>query len=279
MSSVSGLFLFGGAVGTAAASSSDNHTSDSQILESCTTIDESGSYVLTTQIRNQTDTCFEVRASDVVFDGNGHVVSGTLQQGTAAIVVRPPENGSEPIQNVTIRNVSLTNWVFGVVYTDVENSTLTDIRTYQTVDGISVVNSTNVTIDRVRTTNGYDGLNVIGSETVQIDDAEVTWLSLIGISVIDSDVVTVSNTVGSGVSVGIAVLGSTNLSLENTTITNLAGEEVIINNSDPSVDTSVETVRPQGAVGRSFTSCDCQIVLRCPVPFSEQEGDTKRSDE
>jgi parallel beta-helix repeat protein len=91
------------------------------IIDGCTVIDESGSYALdgnVTDINNSQmiggsdsrATCIDVRASDVIIDGNGHVFdsadpsSFSEQRGIRV-------NGTFGArENVTVRNVTATDW-------------------------------------------------------------------------------------------------------------------------------------------------------------------------
>ncbi|NLX49443.1 MAG: hypothetical protein GXY82_06145 [Methanospirillum sp.] len=75
------------------------------------TISSPGSYVLTHDIAESSlATCIEIRASNVVFDGGGHLVDGTGTGGSIGISVPGPAAG----RNVTIRNVRVRDWDYGV---------------------------------------------------------------------------------------------------------------------------------------------------------------------
>lgn len=64
------LLLAGGISGVASA---DSHTS----VDSCTTIDEPGTYTLTSDVEtSETGPCFDVQAYPVTVDGDGHTISG-----------------------------------------------------------------------------------------------------------------------------------------------------------------------------------------------------------
>lgn len=78
-------------------------------ITGCTVIDESGHYQLGSDI-SADGTCIEITASDVVLDGQGHTVSD-IDSNTAGngIVVN---STSGRLSNVTIRDVTLTNWAW-----------------------------------------------------------------------------------------------------------------------------------------------------------------------
>ncbi len=79
-------------------------------ITSCTEITSPGEYVLDQNIVNLASArCIEIRSNDVVLDGKGHNISGTPGvSGTYGVYV----NGS----NVTVRNLNISNWGYGVFY-------------------------------------------------------------------------------------------------------------------------------------------------------------------
>lgn len=94
-------------------------------IDSCTVIDEPGGYVLTADLRDRPrNVCIEIRASDVVLAGNGHAVDGV--QNERSIVARAQEPfeprdvgigiglGTEPLSNVTVMDVTVTDSFTGV---------------------------------------------------------------------------------------------------------------------------------------------------------------------
>ncbi|WP_255191394.1 right-handed parallel beta-helix repeat-containing protein [Natronobeatus ordinarius] len=88
---------------------------DGQITE-CTVIDEPGEYELTTDI-NATETCIEITADDVHFDGNNHTVSGD-DSGSGVLVTG--------VEGVTVTNVTVEGWYTGVAFDGVEDSAVTN---------------------------------------------------------------------------------------------------------------------------------------------------------
>ena len=90
------------------------------------TIAAPGSYVLTNDITDSSlAVCIEIRASNVVFDGGGHLVDGAGTADSIGISVQDPQG----VRNVTIRNVRVRDWdrgvsLAGVVDSSVESSVL-----------------------------------------------------------------------------------------------------------------------------------------------------------
>lgn len=67
---VASMLLAGGIAGVASA---DTH----RTVDSCTTINESGTYTLTSDVEtSETGACFDVQAYPVTIDGDGHTISG-----------------------------------------------------------------------------------------------------------------------------------------------------------------------------------------------------------
>lgn len=94
--------VVGVAVGAPAADTS-------RTLDGCGPIDESGTYTLTRNITEAPASgCFSVQADGVTIDGNGHTVVGN-GSGVAVTAMGADE--------VTVSNITLTNWATGVAVT------------------------------------------------------------------------------------------------------------------------------------------------------------------
>ena len=83
-------------------------------------ISQPGTYVLKNDISNSNQLiCIEIRASNVVFDGGGHLIDGTDAEGSAGIFV----NGIDyTVTGVTIKNVRIQDWYYGVYLYGADNS-------------------------------------------------------------------------------------------------------------------------------------------------------------
>jgi len=104
---------------------------DEEVLEpgdiaTCGVIEQSGTYTLTTDLvasEEGVTACFEVKASDVVLDGNGHTLLGDTDEAAEAIhVLGKPD----PLTNVTVRGFTMTGWESGISAKDVTNSRFVD---------------------------------------------------------------------------------------------------------------------------------------------------------
>ncbi|MEN6343150.1 MAG: NosD domain-containing protein [Methanospirillum sp.] len=86
------------------------------------TIAQPGTYVLTNDITNSSQpVCIEIQASNVIFDGGGHLIDGLDSESTAGIYVHGP---SPALSGVTIRNVRVEDWYYGVYLHETANSRL-----------------------------------------------------------------------------------------------------------------------------------------------------------
>jgi cysteine-rich repeat protein/parallel beta-helix repeat protein len=106
-------------------------------ISSCTTISSPGSYILTGDIIDSTETaCINITSSDVVFYGNGHTIDGdssSLERVTHGVLAYNP---TETLSNVEIINLKLTDWLDGVKFYSVDNGRIENIDASSTSAGI-----------------------------------------------------------------------------------------------------------------------------------------------
>jgi parallel beta-helix repeat protein len=124
----------------------------SQTINSCTTINASGEYVLNQDILNSSNNvCIDITASNVIFNGAGHVIdgSGASPNGTKGIIVTG-------FNNVTVENTILTNWEFDILYYGVNagniignNVSLANYSIYLESSANNLVKSNNVNSNNV----------------------------------------------------------------------------------------------------------------------------------
>jgi len=168
---VAGVALIG------TASAQQNATA----IDSCTTIEEPGSYVLTEDIRNSSaEVCIDIRASNVEFDGNGNLIGGNLSQaqrteiaGSAASPTRVGVGvnvGSETrVSNVAVGNVTTTGWVTGVRAVNVSGGETTAVTATGNVDGVVTEGGDNESItNSTAPNNGRIGVAVVGSDNATV---------------------------------------------------------------------------------------------------------------
>lgn len=122
-------------------------------VDSCTTITESGEYVLTTNVTNRTaDACIAITASDVVFDGGGHTIVGDKPHYGIRV-----DNGETAQSNVTVRNVRVDGWVRGIAFMNDSSGVVERTIATDNIEGYLVQESSDVTVR-----NNYAHDNALG---------------------------------------------------------------------------------------------------------------------
>jgi parallel beta-helix repeat protein len=153
-------------------------------IDSCTTIDEPGRYVLTADITNTTaSTCIRITTSDVVFDGNGHTIDGRGTFGTAGVLVGSFGN---PTANVTVQDATVTDWDDGIRYINVDSGTVANTTTAHNRIGLTLLNSSrNMVTNNTATANAVYGISFQGaSHNNTITNNTATSNSLFGIHLV-----------------------------------------------------------------------------------------------
>lgn len=132
-------------------------------ITACTEINQSGVYHLANDISENATMCIVINASDVVLDGNGHVIAGN---GTGYGIY------AEGVENVTVNNLTLTNWSYGV-YLEIDRGGVENVNVANSaVDGIYINGSSDVAIRGVVSdSNGETGIVVKGSDSITMEDA------------------------------------------------------------------------------------------------------------
>lgn len=82
------------------------------LIDSCTTISQPGEYILSQNIINSTfSSCINITSSNVVLDGSGFTIDGIDTWYTYGVYVY---NSIETLTNVTVRNLVVTDWYYGI---------------------------------------------------------------------------------------------------------------------------------------------------------------------
>ncbi|WP_162224251.1 right-handed parallel beta-helix repeat-containing protein [Halorussus salinus] len=153
---------------TAASSSTD---AARQTVDSCTTIDEPGTYVLTTNIENGGKTaiskaCIEITADDVTFDGDGHEIDGRGVSHTKGIAV-------VGAQGVTVRNVAVDDWHSGLLVTNGSTATIESVESFSNTYGVRVENAEEATVENSTVTDNLVGVSAAGG-TVKLSGNDIS---------------------------------------------------------------------------------------------------------
>lgn len=188
---------------------------DGEKIRSCTTIDSPGKYVLVRDITNEDGgTCIEIQANNVQFDGNGHTLRGPHTHGSAAVAAVH----SNELQNVTVRNLHVSNWELGVGARAVQNLSIIGVETRENVNGILVYESTDVLISDSDVADNYFGITAMLSKSVEIRSNEVRSDNRSGILVNESRDVTVADNTVNETEYGIWLFESNDIDVRNNTV-------------------------------------------------------------
>jgi parallel beta-helix repeat protein len=137
-----------------------------QTITDCTTITQPGTYELTQNITNADSNCIDIETSNVVFDGNGFTIDGTNSPSSGITA-----NTGSALTNVTVRNVTLTDWGNGIYYVRVSNGAIHDIIAQNNINGIYLASSSNNTIiTNTIQQNDIHGIILSGSSSTLIYD-------------------------------------------------------------------------------------------------------------
>lgn len=228
-------------VGTAAASTARSNPdiqasqqgAAPQEVTECTTIDSPGYYVLAGNITRdappeEQTTCIDISADDVVLDGNGHEIEGNISVlGYARFtVVGGAAIRAANASNITIRDVRVRSWKYGIRLADVTDADV-QFRGYDYA-GISAVRSEHIRLhdSMLRSANvDLDAEHVVVRRNdINADYNEGIISDGDGIGVEGSDAVIENNRVNAPGSdqrlflVGIALAGNRSLIRDNLVI-------------------------------------------------------------
>jgi len=251
-----GVVVLSGLAGTASAANG------ATVIDDCTVIDESGTYELDGPITDVNDsrmiggsdnraTCIDVRASDVVIDGNGHVFD-SADPGTFSEQRGIRVNGTvEARENVTVRDVTLTDWPRAVWVRNASDVTVEniDVRVREEsiprgMIGVALGRFSEVSDSAVRNSTFEDYYSAIdgGEENITVRNNVVEGEIDVGganVTVVNNEITAFSDasegalTVGgiegtiSGNTIedGTFDVGGSNLSVRNNTVSNLTTRE------------------------------------------------------
>lgn len=120
-----------------------------------TVISSPGTYVLTKDISGGGSPAIWIQSSDVIFDGNGHTIDGTGASGSFGILV----NGRDGLSRVTVKNVKLTDWHYGLYFKGVSNGQISGVTaSHNNNAGICLAYSSNNQVTGCTSTGNEHGI-------------------------------------------------------------------------------------------------------------------------
>ncbi|QRV16893.1 right-handed parallel beta-helix repeat-containing protein [Haloterrigena salifodinae] len=240
----------------------DGDRTESTITE-CTTITESGTYVLADDLETAPETaCITVRASDVLIDGRGHSISGPNGQGVEGVGVSVQPPGEESISNVTVTDLTLERLRTGIVFDDVTDGVIKAVTSEMT----TIAGTNFVLVDADRNTlvdndleRGGSGIYLINAnENVVVGNSTASTF-FPGLDLLESDGNTlIGNTVTSVDGVGILLQRSDgNHLLQNTATLNAIGISLVGSNDNRlDLNAANENVAVGGGSGFHLSGSD-----------------------
>ena len=109
------------------------------LINSCTTISSPGEYALNADIIDSTlDPCIRINSSDVIFDGQYHTLDRQRDGFGYGVSVFNP---AMTLTNVTVKNLTVTDWWYGLSYRYVQNGVIENINASSNVNGFTLDNS------------------------------------------------------------------------------------------------------------------------------------------
>jgi len=142
-------------------------------------IDRPGTYELTKDILDtNVPVCIEIRCSDVVFDGRGHLIRGVDASNSAGVVV----HGEGPVSNVVIRNLSTQGWFYGVYVWGGQGVKISGVSASANYFGIALNPSADSSVTGSRAFSNSYGLVMTGSSRNTVTGCQITGNDQAGIA-------------------------------------------------------------------------------------------------
>ncbi|MDZ7687925.1 MAG: right-handed parallel beta-helix repeat-containing protein [Halobacteriales archaeon] len=204
-----------------------------QSVTGCDVLDAPGTYQLDNDIDDATNTtCIDITSSNVDFDGQGNLVDGVDSGGTTGIRVM---NTSQTLTNVTVRDVTVTDWGrAGVEYRQADNGLIRRVSAdSNTGQGVRLNRSEGNTVrGNNANLNGGDGILLVSSDDNEILNNNASANDDDSINLIDSDTneVTGNNVSASGDD-GILFASSSRNNIEDNEVNSNGNEGIELTKS------------------------------------------------
>lgn len=169
-------------------------------ISSCTVISSPGYYVLTQDIINSTaSTCIEITSNDVVLDGQGHRIDGVDLDRSRGVYVHD-------VDNVTIKNLRITDWGEGIVIRYMSRSTISNNILSRNSEGVVLWASLNNSISANTFTNNYEAILIASGSNYNIISGNVIINNMEGIRLeFNINNFILNNTISNNVLYGIQI--------------------------------------------------------------------------
>ncbi len=142
-----------------------NSTEAQTNISNCTEIFSPGEYVLNSSFNSSlTDstTCISITSSNVTFDGAGYRINGTGWINVTLGIIKT-YGISVKNSSVTVKNITLTNWYYGINLGSFGNISLSGNNASSNFEGIYLDSSSNNTLISNNASNNFDGIYLSSS--------------------------------------------------------------------------------------------------------------------
>jgi beta propeller repeat protein len=150
-------------------------TGPTPITAGCTVIDQPGYYTLSADLINSAcPIAIDIRCSDVLLDGLGHLVDGQDTAGSTGIQIMAHPTAA--LTNVTVRNVRLTDWACGLSGMSCSNGAISNVSADSGGTGISLLMDchANTLSSGSATNNSGDGISITDDSSLDITACTIT---------------------------------------------------------------------------------------------------------
>ncbi|MEM5854855.1 MAG: NosD domain-containing protein [Candidatus Aenigmatarchaeota archaeon] len=142
-------------------------------ISDCSILEKEGEYFLIADINSSSSICFNITASNITLDCQGHSIQGAELTGSHAILVSLP---SYLETNITVKNCVIRNWHFGIKLERASNNVITDCVFENNQKGIHLFLSRNNVIKNSNFTNNANAI-YIGSSSDNIISTNIIEFS------------------------------------------------------------------------------------------------------
>jgi len=125
-------------------------------ITGCTKIVNAGYYTLENDIiDSNAPICINITSSDVIFDGAGHTLDGIGSVNSFGVYAY---GGNTGINNVTVKNLEVTDWMYGIIYINVDGGRIENNILKSDESGILLSFSNSITISNNTANSNENGV-------------------------------------------------------------------------------------------------------------------------
>ena len=140
-------------------------------ISACTAISSPGTYVLTQNIINSTNsTCISITSNNVVLNGAGYKIDGVDVTSTYGVYVY---NQTTPLKNVTVKNLKVMDWYFGIYYSAL-NGSIANNTASNNFNGIYLNSTNNNNLNGNRVLKNFNGIYLSSSSNNSLSGNNVS---------------------------------------------------------------------------------------------------------